>query len=279
MAIVRAHQILGQDQKAATTIDQEELQQLFKDLSSHLRQGKFQNAKALLQRMVTQLPGLKKAANIFTNTIISVQEGLSTAEITKKAATEELRSALDIYKETLDSIIEDVTTHEQLDPVKDLPGLNNLSDYDSDANEIQVKLNKSGVFVGHAPVLPMASPPLSQEALKKNAFLAEDFNGYPILKKQLVVGFSNEYVQQHISKSMKREAVLEELVNIVKAKYKSLKLVQVGPAAGWYGATWFWLVPDRDLGLLRKSTISGPGSTSLKVSKWSFPFYRSGSGK
>lgn len=279
MAIIRAHE-MGVKQKAATSINVEELQELFKDMNSDLRNGRLSSAQAVLKRMITVLPGLKKSANVLINTIVSVREGLASKEITKKTATEDLKSGIAEFQEALDAIIEsvDVSDSSEEQVIDDLPSLlkDQLTPYDSSANEIQVKLNKNGVFVGYAPVLPLCKPPLSKEALKKNAFPFKDFGGYLILEKQLVVGFSNDYIRQHLNKKDKEATLLEEMLDTVKAKYRNMKLVEVGGLSGWYGAKWYWLLPESQLRLLRKSTIAGPNSSSFSVSKWSFPFFRSG---
>lgn len=284
MAIVRAHEILGGSHKAAVSVNQEEIQELVKDLKSELRTGKFQVAQALLNKIITELPGIKKEANVFINTIVSVREGLSSSEITKKEATSELKEGLTRFETALTAMLEEVDQSEAPEAMEDLK--HELSDelkaYEADTNSMQVKINNNGFFVGYAPVLPLVQPAFNSEALKKNGFTSARFGGYLILHKQLVAGFSNDYVKSHLSEKEKakggraaEEKILQDLVDTVTAKYKRLKLVPVAPPSGWYGATWFWLIPERDLALLRKCTMTGPNSSTFKVSKWSFPFYRS----
>ena len=73
---------------------------------------------------------------------------------------------------------------------------------------------------------------------------------------------------QRFRKALKESE--EQLVETIQNTYRNLQLITFKPSF-WAGATWYWLVPNKHLGLFAKATISS-GEVPMKLRSWALPF-------
>lgn len=248
----------------------------------------FKTAQGYLNILLNLLPSLKPALRVYKNALTSIAEGLADEAITKTQATKELEGEnnklkIAAMKATKDAESDKPRFGEQ-DLLKDL-NRDSLKVYDTNMNQVQTHLNKHGIFAGYVPILPITQPALDTSKLKKAGIASDNFAGYSILKKEFVAGITSEALHKLIaaektiktspkSEAARTDAALEEFKKIIEAKYKHLKLVQMGEVTGYWGAYWIWYAPASLFKTLKHCTMGISGGDSLKLRQWSFPFKR-----
>jgi len=282
MGIIRAHQLGGSKVKAdaLSSVNMEEITELRSDLNAALRSGQLQVAVGLLERLIREIPSLKRSCNVFINTLKSIREGMHSGALTGAEAKSEVAEGKQIFDQEIEKTLDDLEgSNTKIDHEIPLDLGQRLPAFEQSADQLQKKMAKTGLVLAYAPILPLVQPPFSADALKKLGFQFESISNYIVLHKQLVLGVSHDYVDKHMDKKLKKEDVLKDVVEVAIAKHANLNLTQVGGFSGWDGAYWAWLCPSRELTQLRKCTIAGPSATTFKVARWSFPFYRHGGKK
>lgn len=268
-------------------VDVDKINDLVSTLQKELKTMAFNNAVQTLGQIMTEMPGLRASIKVIKNTVLSIQEGLEDKVLTKKAALEELKAAFEEFAEGLQTILDELT-HEK--PALDeylyqAIGTDPLKVFQGSMDKVQRSILKTGVFVGYLPILPLTGPPLDAIKLKKKGVPAQAFAGYTILEKQFVAGISLDYIRAHSTpadgtgkKSKNKEAspekILDEFRDVLKSKYGHLHMSELAPPISWWGAMWIWMATSKEVDVWKTCTINQTAVSSLKVSKWSFPFVR-----
>lgn len=274
-------------QASSESIDHDAIEDALALASTAAKKLQFKVAQGHAQVLLSLFPGLKTALRTYTNTLTSINEGLTDGALTKKGAVTEAEMANNVLREAVHKATDALSQPAKYDPdvlYKDL-SQETLKVYDENMNSIQTTLNKRGLFVGYAPVLPIMQPPLDATKLKRAGIPSESFAGYTILKKEFVAGITAEELKKlmseqpgpGMSEAKKKKLEEEALVHFreaVEAKYKHLKLTQMGNVAGWWGAYWFWYATSAEFKVLKACTINSTAVSSLKISRWNFPFHR-----
>lgn len=271
------------------SVDEDHVSNLMSDLISAIKKCQLEVAKSTINLLVASIPGLKNSAMTLKNAIVSATEGLRDKATTKAVVIADLTEEYNLLQESLSKILDNLrnpapTSFEEA-LQQDLDRTS-LRVYDKDMNVVQTRLNKSGVFTGYVPVLPISGPPLDAAKLNRAGIPAERFAGYTILNKQFVAGISNDFVRanvQTVGKDGKkresiregdRQKILDEFVETVKARYKHLHMNLAADPHSWWDATWFWFLGSAEYRRMLSCTINDNTVQSLKVKKWSFPFVR-----
>lgn len=252
-------------------------------------------SKVETQRVKTQVEQLGKLAKElreplvrFYNAYLSIVDGLAIDDLSPTEAKRSLEKDAHDFMAALSSLTEEKTRADDSYKNRELLSKQFLRQAANNKNQLQTALIKKGVFVGYAPIIPLTKPNLVVEELVKRGIKARMYEGYPLLEKQLVAGISfdrqgrlldpNDHqpvkVLPKAKKAQQEEEFLKDFVASVKAKFPSHRLVEVGKPATWWSATWFWLVPEKELDAIRKATFGG--GSSLIVTKWGFAFHGSG---
>jgi hypothetical protein len=260
-----------------SSVDVDSINALKISLTKEINSLHLKLAVSTISSLSTELPGLKSSGRVLKNVILSVQEGLQEGIIKKKTAELDLKKALAEFLEILEDYIRSLYEDKpSLDEVlmQRLPK-NVLQPYVAKKDQLQKAIIKTGTFVGYTAVLPLVRPPLDVSKLKRNGISATPFAGYTILDKQFVAGISNDFIYESIlpgKKSKEPSAALDDFREIILTKYKHLKIIEIAPPIGWYGATWFWMTTSKEVEIWKKCTINETSVSSIKANKWSFPF-------
>ena len=247
----------------------------------------FKVAQGHLQVLLTSFPGLKAILRIYNNSLTSISEGLKDDILTRAAALREVQKANKEFEQGVAKNTDALSAPPKYDPEVLYQDLSHesLKVFDKNMNQVQTELNKRGIFTGYCPVLPITQPPLDVTKLKAIGLPADTFAGYSILKKQFVAGITVEELHKMMSmphdvsmSEAKKKELEEEAIGhfkeIILAKYKNLKLVQMGGTHGWWSAYWFWFAPASEFRALKACTINSTTVQSLSIKNWSFPFKR-----
>lgn len=268
-------------------LDRDSIKDTFDLATKAAEKFQFKVAQGHLQVLLNQFPGIKTALRNYNNTLTSISEGLKDGALTRAGALIEVRSAGVELESAMSKAMDTLSQPAKYDPevlYKDL-SKDSLKVYDKNMNEVQTKLNRSGVFVGYVPILPLTTPALDHSKLKAAGIPADHFAGYTILKKEFVAGIHRDEINKLLSEEItpstsasKRKELEDEVIKhfqeSVQAKYKHLKLVQMGELASWWESIWFWYAPASEFKLLKSCTIASATVQSLKIKNWSFPFNR-----
>lgn len=275
------------DSNVHTSVDEDAVRDVLERIRSEILQGKFNLAIASCRALLTTLPGAKSSAIAFINTIRSAVEGMSSGAVTKAQAKADLLAGIEDLKDSVQAILDLVKNppassfEEALD--QDL-SRSPLRVYDDSMNQVQTRLTRDGVFTGYVPIIPISGPPLDPDKLNKAGIPAARFAGYCILKKQFVAGLSLDYIRAHSSlpgkngvarrakKEDSPEKIIQEFRETVLGRYRHLHLNEMAEPTSWWGGIWLWFAPSKEVALMHRCTISPVTVSSLKVSKWHFPF-------
>jgi hypothetical protein len=152
-----------------------------------------------------------------------------------------------------------------------------LQRFDATKTQLVKELMDVGYVVAKAPVIVVTTPFLRADVVKQY-FNAELFQGYVILKGQMVIGVTPDGAARLGNKAPTKKAqklgtgiydkALNEILSTLNDKYKSAKYVVAGTSHERFRAAWIWVMRDKDLNLLRTCTSSG----NLKIDKWDLSF-------
>lgn len=266
--------------------DREEAEDALELLFQFANHFQWTKAFAQIQPLLKAAPGIKQAVTIYRNTLLSVQEGLRDGVTTRQSASAdllraniELKEAYSNYTEKLDSNDRNATPAEKW-LLLDIDNTSNpLKVYDRNMNEIQTRINREGVFSGFVPILPIVSPQLDPAKLKKKGIPSNSYAGYTILEKQFIAGISHEYIRTNLNLPAKgvpsekqTKLVVDEFRDLLLAKYRSRRFVEMSSPASWWGAQWLWFSTNTEYNVLKECTIVPNAVSSLKIKSWSFPF-------
>ena len=252
--------------------------------------GKFQFkvAQGHLQVLLNLFPGTRPALRVYNNTLTSINEGLRDQALTRAGALVEIKLANTKLESDLKKAMDSLSQPSKFDPEKLYHDLSHesLKVYDKNMNEIQTKLNKTGMFTGYVPVLPLTQPPLNVDKLNRIGITADHFAGYTILKKQFVAGISRDQLikmrpktkpgviyTENQKKQLDEDAV-QTFRDIIERKYAHLKMTMMGEPTSWWEAVWLWYAPTSEFKALKSCTINEATVQSLKIKGWSFPFHK-----
>ena len=164
------------------------------------------------------------------------------------------------------SVIED-----EIDPSRQ------LQRFEATKTQLLKTLMEEGYVVAKAPVIIVTTPFLRAD-LVKQYFNAETFQGYVILKNQVVIGVSPDFIKAYTSKKVTKkdkkhgigysDQALNHVLDVLREKQKSARYVIAGAPHERFRTAWLWVMPDKDLNLLRTCTSSG----SLRIDKWDLSF-------
>jgi len=149
-------------------------------------------------------------------------------------------------------------------------------------------MRKSVVVVSDAPILPMVSLSsarlraagigcvdlVQREGSRSTALGPQALQGYVALTNQKVVGVSKAYIAELLEGATARgaaakekllEGAYQEVLDIFHARHPGHEVL--GEPYAWWEARWFWLMPKRELAVLRR--VAG---SSFAVKRWSFAF-------
>lgn len=118
-------------------------------------------------------------------------------------------------------------------------------------------------MIARVPVVP-ADNIVSVEKLRHAGFACESLGGYAVLKNQLVIGINPKSLTKKIKAPDEAERLRKQLQSHMKVP---LQFVSTSPFS-YKGASWFWLMSDRDINALTKTFPGG----RLKVMRWGFAF-------
>lgn len=217
-----------------------------------LREGIFTGA-ATDKKSLT-LIFAQKARNAIAELIASAHDRKTRLE-----AESHTDSDLDsFYKKAEDVIQRNGTESEKLESIKDKPFA-----------IVRVPIVPVGTKM--ASNIPMT---LSIERLRRQGFKCESIGGYAVLQNQMVLGIASQGIKKtktsEIKTSKKSSEILEEAEHILKliSKETKSKLQFVSQKAiGKNGASWFWIMPERELDMLAK--VSGG---TVNIPMWGFAF-------
>ena len=175
-----------------------------------------------------------------------------------------------------------------------------LKTYRKNSVQLRSDLMRANFVLGYAPVLPITTTPMSAQKLKNLGFSVATVGDYTVIEDQLVLGIRHKGLEEDLEESMKtklpkgvtgdkaaafikkaaeqlrtksaaqQKESEEQLVETIQNTYRNLQLVTFKPSF-WAGATWYWLVPNKHLGLFAKATISS-GEVPMKLRSWALPF-------
>lgn len=275
--------------KVKASLDFDKLNDTLELITQAAKKFQFKVAQGEMQALLTMYPGAKSALRVYNNTLTSISEGMTDGHLTRAGARSEVDMANTEFSAAIKKSIDTLSQPSKYDPevlYKDLSH-DTLKVFDTNMNAVQVQLNKRGVFTGYVPVLPITQPPLDAGKLRSNGIVAENFAGYTILKKQFVAGITYDELKKLMPiqpgpgvseakvKAAEEEA-LKHFREVIEAKYRHLKLVQMGGTTGWWNAYWFWYATASEFKVLKSCTINSTTVQSLKIQNWSFPFHRKG---
>lgn len=290
MAIVRPIPKKGENQ---SQVNDAEVRELVKDLEFQLKNSQYNNAKSTLRSILTKLNGVKSYNIRLLNTITSVEEGLAAEEISLTQAKREIREAMDLYRDTIFRVLDELvipTQEDQLHAINDMLKLSRetLLSFEKQRSAVLKMLEGQGVVLTTAPVLAMTGPILDVAKLKMNGFKARSLEGYPVLLEQTVLGIKVENVLDHLSgekmvpeghktrlpgsTAEQRKEVKQDILDVALARMKGQNVIAVGEEVQFAGASWYWLVPSGHLKLWRSCTTSPVTVGSVSIKGWGFPF-------
>lgn len=279
------------DPDAGDVVNQDLVKDLLDQAGGDALKFKFNSAIAASRLLLQEIPGARASITVFINTVRSVDEGLNSGTILKPQASLELHDAifhLRLGVVTQLDLINNPPPTSFEDALKNDLSRDPLRAYEADKNKLQMAINKTGIFAGYLPVLPLSNPPLDAAKLVKAGIPASSFAGYTILNKQFVAGVSLDYILAHartkgkqnqpvtvqhmLSGDKEAQAIITEFRETVQARYRSLKLTEMTEPHAWWGAIWLWMATPSEYRAMHACTINSTTVSSVKFRKWDFPF-------
>lgn len=158
-------------------------------------------------------------------------------------------------------------------------------------NKLRAGILAKNVFMGIAPVLPLAA--FDRAKLTRIGVPHDNFRGYAVINNQRVLGITYQYIfnliekqkegdNPELVKQLKRlrtfeskdgalskvvEEAFDNALAVFHAKFPGFE--QVGNPCSWNNARWYWVMPKRELSLLRSAAF---GVKSFRLDKWDFAF-------
>ncbi len=265
-------------------VDADRVVSILTDLTRASSALKLQTALAHGRQLLTELPSLKSPLRNFSNTLVAIQNGVADGELSQHAAKSQVHEANAELEAAVKKVLREIAESENTQDSETI-NLNLLKDsltkFDLSKNDLQTRLTRSHFTVATCSVVAITVPPLSPSSLKNSGFTADSFDGYTILGKQIVAGLHSDYIREHVRSkagpdgpARSADEVFQGFVDSVKKHYRQQNLMTLGRSISWWGASWVWLMPERQFKVLRSCTISGKSSLNLQIKSWGFPFDR-----
>lgn len=258
-------------------VDAELALDLLNNLKTSASKMMLQTVLSAASRLQTLMPVLKKPLVILRNTLDGVSSALEDGSIKQAAAKRMTAEAVAAFEDQVKLQLSMLSRQSDQELKRELV-VDSLNEYSVDLDSIKRKLINQPYFVGYTSVLPVVTPFLSMQALTDSGFQAELYHGYTILKKQFVAGLSTDYIRKRLESESDRKLtaddVYNEFIDLIKAKHRGLNLVSLGNTVSVENCAFTWLMPDRQLRVLRTCTSAGRGSKNLNIKSWGFPFTR-----
>lgn len=151
-------------------------------------------------------PGFAKVFNRFEELSRQLREGEIARPQALKVIRTQLISAIADYvtwavggePETNPGYEQELPENDNLNPgvgTQVTPD-NLLLKFESSRASLQAQLVRHHHVVAYAPIIPMTNPSLLKDKLNKFGIKNDSFNYYTILERQLVIGMSNEFMQE-----------------------------------------------------------------------------------
>jgi len=172
--------------------------------------------------------------------------------------------------------------------IKDVPNL--LKRYSKNEKDLNLLIAKNFIFA-RVPIIPLTTPPLLVDELKKFGFQVQTLGGYAVLENQLVLGLNFNFLKQlqedKATKNKKPVDIAEMIVGqLNKSSGKNYQILgdEKNPSHSHKTGSYFWLVPARMVNLMIQSTGTkvktnqGGGiakAQRLTVKQWGFAFQKS----
>jgi hypothetical protein len=163
--------------------------------------------------------------------------------------------------------------------LKDTPKL--LERFAKGEKQLNILIAKRFIFA-RVPIIPLTKPPLVFDELKKYGFPVQKIGGYTVIEDQLVVGFNPKFLKD-IAEDKKLRKKPADLAKML-ADQLSLKNKKnyhiLGPGNKHKTGLYFWMVPERSVNLMIKSTGAKlphskggfSGAKKLETKQWGFAF-------
>lgn len=142
--------------------------------------------------------------------------------------------------------------------------------------------SKKFILAKGIPVVPLTTPIMSFDELKKMQFPVDKIGQYTVIEDQMVLGINVRWAKQ-IKKDTKRtpSQFAEDMVKQMNARTNKHFMI-LGPAYGHKVGFFFWIAPEHQVDLmikatggLRKAKKGGdhvPMNKRLVVTRWGFAF-------
>lgn len=265
--------------------------------------------KAIIVTKVQQLaagyPDLKKAVIFLLNSVKSSMDELDNGDKPIARVRGEVMRACSALQERVNQLVHEAPDLSD-DGSYDGDARELLRKNERYENALRAGILSRGVYAGQAPIIPLSV--FNREKLNRLGISNSLFSvgmpstnrgdaamnrGYTVLNHQRVVGISFDYIRTaferdaegvdpDIISKIKRlrsydgldalmtkafDAKFEEAMHQFKLRYPNTE--QVGNPCVWNKARWYWVMPKRELALLRSAALS---ETKFSLSRWDFAF-------
>lgn len=224
-----------------------------------------------------KINGLAKSLRILLNELTSLREAVYHRELEGEDVQ---LSHLDPAEEEIQRLIK--STHNRISehaaeiagvPVGDPLFSDSIAQViEENTNLDAPSLEGKPYAVGRMPIIPVPVTSLSVDLLQSRGFDVTLLGGYPIIKRQLVLGISKAQMgltDQEKLKPVPRARFVAAAQEIVKTLRREMKLklaLVTDKPYGHKGGTWFWLMTEAELQNFMEAFPSG----SLQLRNWAF---------
>jgi len=167
-----------------------------------------------------------------------------------------------------------------------------LTQFDAKRHDLEKDIIKFGYSMRKVPVVLDAEPMLRRAELSKY-FNCGTFEGYTILRDQIVMGMSSNLIDRQSNPDydnpndaprkgrlvnrhkFSSAEVFKQMLDSLNAKYPGGRYIVIGQPKAWLGrdalekTSWVWVMTSKDFDLLRRCSLS-PGV--LRVKSWQMAF-------
>lgn len=161
-----------------------------------------------------------------------------------------------------------------------------LANFDASRDEVRRDVSKYGYTLKKVPILFNSEPFLDMVKVKRY-FNADSFEGWPVLKQQIVLGMTSHYIKKKGVKFLtQKQRTLQlrdpknpslgwagplflEMIEALNEKYPGKKYIAVAGVHVWDHASWMWVMPAKEYNLLRSCSAA---PSTLRVKAWSLAF-------
>lgn len=167
-----------------------------------------------------------------------------------------------------------------------------LTQYDAKRHDLEKDIIKFGYSMRKVPLVLDAEPMLRRAELSKY-FNCGTFEGYTVLREQIVMGMSSTLIDKQSNPDYERPSdaprkgrlvnrhkfssadVFKQMLDSLNAKHANGRYIVVGQPKAWLSrdalekTSWVWVMTSKDFDLLRRCSVS-PGT--LRIKSWQMAF-------